>query len=273
MAVMMDFGAFLANRGYFQRFHVSLEIVSCTGSPEISANASEDANLNALLTCMWLFGRKNWDYQPVGSVDVPQVLRGEKDRVDCKSLAQIFVEIAQELGNALRAMPDAKVPRRRDYGGQAVQIAKPGYRLVTSRDLMCIGGTTGDQEIEGRWCFGDHWVAKFADGHAWDPTFNIPNKVHRYDGGNYTGGGAHDGWWAKEETDKTYQNNTKWVAPGRPTVYCFNEGAGRGLVYTYSSWDGKKPLLDLASQWIDQFKTTDTSAFGELKNLQKRSGP
>ena len=159
------------------------------GAQEISSEKPANYNLQCLLSNMCAYGLVNWLYEPGSTVNLANTLKGTHKVTDCHSLAQVFSEIASHLGY------DAK-PRK---------IEKPGYRIVTKPGVVTFKGKAGDRSLEGRWCFGDHWVSE-CEGLCYDPTFKFMGYAFAAAGSVYLG------WFAKEEADPTVFTKTYWKA-------------------------------------------------------------
>lgn len=168
---------------------------------EISSKKPDNFNLQCLLSNMCNYGAKKWKYEPGSKVNIEQTLKGTFDVTDCASLANIFCEIASHLGFA------GAIPRK---------IEKPGHRIVTKPGIITFNNRKGDPTLEGRWCFGDHWVAEYK-GVCYDPTFKFQGFAFGAAGQVYLG------WYAKEERDPSYFTKTYWKAdptvPGSRNVY------------------------------------------------------
>lgn len=176
------------NSSWFKSHPAALAIVK-DGAQQISSNKPAHYNLQCLLSNMCAYGKRHWRYEPGSRVSAENTLRGTHPVTDCASLAKIFCEIAIQLGyNA--------VPRK---------IERDGYRIVTKPGMATFKGEFGDESIDGRWCFGDHWVAQSL-GLCYDPTFKIAS---------FSFGRVADiylGWYAKEVRDKQVFTGTYWQA-------------------------------------------------------------
>lgn len=184
-------------RQWFSDRKVAWEIVN-NGKDDVGGPSQGTAHmvLEALLANMGDYGAANWTYEPGSTVHADNTLKGHIKVTDCDTLAEMFRDIAKALGYTdIRAR----------------KIAKDGYRMVTSEDLVCFTGKAGDKELDGRWCFGDHWVVDY-NARTFDPTF-----VKSYNSGDVA---PSFGWWAREERTSTdVFTNTVWKADGKPTVY------------------------------------------------------
>jgi hypothetical protein len=158
------------------------------GLQEISSTKPANYNLQCLLSNMCAYGALKWTYEPGSVVNVPNTLKGTHRVTDCKSLAEIFCEIAKRLGY------ETATPRK---------IEKRGCRIVTKPGMVTFKGKSGDRSLEGRWCFGDHWVAEYL-GQCYDPTFKFMGFAFAAADTVYLG------WYAKEERDETVFTKTYW---------------------------------------------------------------
>jgi hypothetical protein len=132
-----------------------------------------------------------WDYQPTGAVSVEKVLNGAEKRVDCTSLAGMLSKVGELLVN----MQSNDIA----FGVDKVMPPDGCGRIVTKKGLKSFDGGVGDPGIEGRWCFGDHWIVRFSDKKkklekVLDPTFNIS-----YDFKDLAK--QYLGWYGLESTD------------------------------------------------------------------------
>jgi hypothetical protein len=157
-------------------------------------------NMQCLLSNMCDYGKLNWRYEPGSRVNVDSTLQGNWVVTDCESLAKVFCAIADHLG--FKATPR--------------EITRPGYRIVTKPGIVTFNGKTGDQSLEGRWCFGNHWVAE-VDNLCYDPTFNFKGFSFAQAANVYLG------WYARDVRDPKAFASTVWKAdpavPGSRDVY------------------------------------------------------
>jgi hypothetical protein len=87
---------FLQNDPWFKQHPVALEILK-SGNSLISINKSNLHNLQALLGNMCSYGATRWQYEPGQATSADRVLSNLSRVTDCKSLADIFVELVQHL--------------------------------------------------------------------------------------------------------------------------------------------------------------------------------
>ena len=151
------------------------------GTDDIVTSRSQHANLSALLANMADFGRRNWKYEPGNTTHVGNTLKGLHDVTDCGSLANMFQQMAMNLGYT-----DAKAWH--------ITPDDDKDRIVTGPDLACFNGQVGDASIEGRWCFGDHWVVR-CGSKSYDPTFNRSFDTEPLP--------PYFGWWGRYVYDAT----------------------------------------------------------------------
>jgi hypothetical protein len=175
------------------------------GTQNLTTAKSDSQNLQSLLSNMCAYGRMYWEYSPgdtnSSNRKLQETLRGTNVVTDCESLVRIFCQIAIRLG--FRTI-DAK------------KIERPNHRLVTKPGMVTFDEKTGDESLEGRWCFGDHWVAVYQNV-CYDPTFN-------FQGFNLSQvPTVYLGWYAKEMEDRKCYTTTYWQAdrtvPGSRHVY------------------------------------------------------
>lgn len=177
------------NDAWFQSHPAAWAIVK-DGVQEISSKKPTNYNMQCLLSNMCAYGNVRWQYEPGSKVNVENTLKGTYQITDCGSLANIFVEIAKHLGFT---------------GAVARKIKKAGHRIVTKPGVVTFNGKAGDATIEGRWCFGDHWVVEVS-GLCYDPTFKFMGYPFAEVGDVYLG------WYAKEERDPTVFTGMYWKA-------------------------------------------------------------
>lgn len=181
---------------WFKDHRVAWAIVNA-GRDDIAPKNSTHANLVALLANMADYGRENWKYEPGNATHALNTLKGLHDVTDCGSLASMFQHMAGNLGYA-----DAKAWH--------IQPVNEKDRIVTGRDLVCFTGQQGDPTIEGRWCFGDHWVVR-CESKSYDPTFVRSFETEPLP--------PYFGWWAKYVYDKTVFSTHYFTGDGNPTIY------------------------------------------------------
>ena len=143
--------------------HAAAWAIVKDGLQEISSAKPANFNLQCLLSNMCNYGMQRWTYEPGSRVNVEQTLQGITTVTDCGSLANVFCEIANHLG----------------YEATPRKIQKLGYRIVTKPGVVTFKGTAGDQSLDGRWCFGDHWVAEY-QSLCYDPTFKFMGWLNKF---------------------------------------------------------------------------------------------
>lgn len=151
------------------------------GADDICPQNSPHGNRIALLANMADFGKRNWKYEPGSTTHVGNTLKGLHDVTDCGSLAEMFQKMAVNLGFASAKTWHIQPDDKKD-------------RIVTGPDLVCFTGQAGDPSIEGRWCFGDHWVVQ-CDSKSYDPTFNRSFDTQPLP--------PYFGWWGRYVHDRT----------------------------------------------------------------------
>jgi len=184
-------------RTWFEARPVAWAIVN-DGRDDLAPKNSPHGNLVALLANMADYGRAHWKYEPGSTTHVDNTLKGLHDVTDCGSLAHIFEEIAEHLGYT---------------NAKAWHILPPGDnrdRIVTSENLQCFTGQVGDPTIEGRWCFGDHWIV-ICDSKSYDPTFN-----QYFDSAPLP---PYFGWWGHYVHDRTVFATHYFSCKDRPSIY------------------------------------------------------
>jgi hypothetical protein len=166
---------------FFQSRPAALDIVE-KGTATIASDKPALYNLQCLLANMCAYGLANWTYAPGTPTNADMVLRKKITVTDCKSLAEIFLTIVQALEPNLAddyKFRDARVRK----------FEKVGYRIVTTAHLFAFNNHQGSADLEGRWCFGDHFVVE-CQGKCYDPTFKVTS--FSFDAP------PHLGWYAKE---------------------------------------------------------------------------
>jgi hypothetical protein len=109
---------FLQNDPWFKQHPVALKILK-SGNSLISINKSNLHNLQALLGNMCSYGATRWQYEPGQATSADSVLSNLSTVTDCKSLADIFVELVQHLPLTTSNL-------------QARHIERENYRIVTN---------------------------------------------------------------------------------------------------------------------------------------------
>lgn len=167
------------------------------GRDNIVPENSPHGNMVALLANMADFGRRTWKYEPGNTTHVSNTLKGLHDVTDCGSLATMFQQMAINLGYA-----DAKTWH--------IKPENDKDRIVTGANLMCFNGQVGDPSIEGRWCFGDHWVVR-CGAKSYDPTFNQSFGAELLP--------PYFGWWGRYVYDRTVFSTHYFECDDQPTIY------------------------------------------------------
>jgi hypothetical protein len=192
---------FLQNNPWFKQHPVALEILK-SGNSLISINKSNLHNLQALLGNMCSYGATRWQYEPGQATSADRVLSNLSTVTDCKSLADIFVELVQHLPLTISNL-------------QARHIERENYRIVTKPGLVTFNGRRGSASIEGRWCFGDHWVVE-VDGLCYDPTFKVVSFMFANP--------PHIDWYALDEEERGVVTRSKWTNANQKTIYITERG-------------------------------------------------
>jgi hypothetical protein len=174
---------------FFKEHPIAWKIIN-EGKQLISSKRTDQYILESLLSNICEYGNKNWRYEPGTPCNAVTALKGTSKVTDCKSLANIFCLIANNIGF---------------YNAVARQIKKEGYRIVTKPWLVAINGKTGELDFEGRWCFGDHWVGE-CKGLCYDPTFKFMGFGFAQVESIYLG------WYAKEKKNENCFTGTYWQA-------------------------------------------------------------
>ena len=183
-------------RDWFLQRPVAWAIVN-DGADDLSRHNSPHNNMVALLANMCDYARAHWQYEPGNTTHVTNTLRGLHFVTDCGSLAEMFQDIAHQLGYT-----DAK--------RWHIVPADERDRIVTGPNLACFTGQVGDEGIEGRWCFGDHWVVNCLS-RSYDPTFNQYFDTEPLP--------PYFGWWGTYVYDKTVFATHYFESKGHPTIY------------------------------------------------------
>jgi hypothetical protein len=166
---------------WFQSHPAALDILK-NGTASIEHDKSALFNLQCLLTNMCQYGAKNWSYAPGSPTNADTVLTKKSTVTDCLSLAEMYLQILQHL--------DAHLDADHKFGtAQRKKVEKAGYRIVTIPQLMAFNNRSGSQDLEGRWCFGDHYVVE-CQGKCYDPTFKVASFSFNAP--------PHVAWFAKE---------------------------------------------------------------------------
>ena len=178
MALDEQLSAELSKNDWFKSHPVAWAIVD--KGPQLLASDKKDPrhNVQCMLSNMSAYGLTNWQYEPGSPTNADRVLKGEMAVTDCKSLAEIFVLLVKNAG-----LEEGIGPIK------AEQIKKDGYRIVTKPGLCTFKNKPGSASLQGRWCFGDHWVATIG-GLSYDPTFRIPG---------FAGQHPQLDWYAQED--------------------------------------------------------------------------
>lgn len=192
----------LENDLWFRQHPVALEIVR-DGDHLIALNKSKLHNLQALLTNMCSYGKTRWRYEPGAVTTANNVLIRSSTVTDCKSLADIFLELVRH------------IPVLTGGQVQARHIERLNYRIVTKPGLITFNGRPGSRFLEGRWCFGDHWVVE-VDGLCYDPTFKVLNFSFANP--------PHIDWYALDEEEDGVFARTKWTHANHRTIYITASG-------------------------------------------------
>ncbi|WP_213804318.1 hypothetical protein [Granulicella sp. dw_53] len=201
MALDTTLTIFLQSDPWFVQHPVAQEIL-VQGNHLISLNKSRSHNIQALLGNMCSYGAARWQYEPGAVTSADQVLTNRSRVTDCKSLADIFVGLVQHLPLVIGNI-------------QARHIERQDYRIVTQPGLITFNGRTGSRLLEGRWCFGDHWVVEI-DGLCYDPTF----KVFNFSFANP----PHIAWYALDEEEDGVFTRSKWTHAHHQTIYMTERG-------------------------------------------------
>jgi hypothetical protein len=167
------------------------------GADDLRPTNSPHGNMVALLSNMADFGRRTWKYEPGNTTHVGNTLKGLHDVTDCGALADMFQQMAMNLG-----FTDAKTWH--------IKPEDAKDRIVTGPDLMCFTGQAGDPGIDGRWCFGDHWVVR-CGSKSYDPTFN-----RYFDTAPLP---PYFGWWGRYVYDKTVFATHYFACEDQPAIY------------------------------------------------------
>jgi hypothetical protein len=157
------------------------------GVQTIASTKPANFNLQCLLSNMCAYGSPRWSYEPGSRTNVENTLAGTHHVTDCSSLAQIFSEIANHLG----------------YHTAPRKIERPGYRIVTKPGVVTFNGKAGDASLEGRWCFGDHWVVEYQNA-CYDPTFKFMGFPFA------SAASVYLGWYGQEKRDPGVFTGTFW---------------------------------------------------------------
>jgi hypothetical protein len=185
--------------------HLVAEALVNKGKQQLMTAKPASWNLQCLLSNMCDYGRLYFQYSP-GSASsskssIEGLLKGGNVITDCENLAKAFCEIAIHLG--FKTI-------------QAQKIERTGYRIVTKPGMVTFNGKKGDPSLQGRWCFGDHWVAVY-ENLCYDPTFNFKGFSLAQAPTVYLG------WFAQEMADPKCFAKTYWKAdarvPGSRDVY------------------------------------------------------
>jgi hypothetical protein len=193
---------YLKNDPWFVPRRVAWEIIN-RGNHAIGLNKPKLLNLQAILDNMCDYGATGWQYEPGAITTADNVLRGNITVTDCKSLADIFLEL-------VRHIPFVNLGQI-----QARHIERLNHRIVTRRGLVTFNGRTGSRSLEGRWCFGDHWVVE-VDGLCYDPTFRLSNFSF--------GNPPQIDWYALDQVEDGVFTRTKWTHPNHRPVYITANG-------------------------------------------------
>mgnify|MGYP000184180728 CR=1 FL=1 len=202
------------NDPWFKAHPVAWLIVN-DGMQQISSKKPTNFNMQCLLSNMCAYGDKKWQYEPGNADSGENTLKGSHVITDCSTLAHMFCDIANHLG----------------FTTKAKQIKKDGYRIVTKPGIMSFNGKSGDQSLENRWCFGNHWIAE-CENTCYDPTFNFKGFSFNEVGKIYLG------WYAKEEKKKDCFTGTYWKK--EPNVLAAKDIYIRltpNFAYTFKSTD------------------------------------
>jgi hypothetical protein len=186
---------FLQNDPWFVQHPAAWEILN-RETHLISLNKSKLHNLQALLANMCRYGATRWQYEPGRATSADAVLSNRAEVTDCKSLADIFVGLVQHLPFITQI--------------RARHIERQNYRIVTKPGLVTFNGRRGSASLEGRWCFGDHWVVE-VDGLCYDPTFNVMSFSFANP--------PHIDWYALDEVENGVFTRSKWTNDSQRTIY------------------------------------------------------
>ncbi|MCA9260334.1 MAG: hypothetical protein KDA61_14080 [Planctomycetales bacterium] len=164
------------------------------GKQQMSSAKSNLHNLQCLLSNMCEYGKQNWSYEPGTATSVENMLKGVQRPVDCNSLATAFQQIANHVIFEGRSSVNK------------LHIQEAGHRIVTKKGMISFDGQKGDDSIDTRWCFGDHFIAEF-EGQCFDPTFNFTSFSLAQINDTYLG------WYGKEVKGQDCFTSTMWQAP------------------------------------------------------------
>ncbi|QYF95731.1 hypothetical protein KY495_11580 [Massilia sp. PAMC28688] len=167
------------------------------GKDDIVPENSAHQNLVALLANMADYGKRTWQYEPGNTTHATNTLKGLHKVTDCGSLADMFQQMAINLGYTNAKTWHIKPDNEKD-------------RIVTEPGLVCFTGQVGDPGIEGRWCFGDHWVVQ-CDAKCYDPTFNETFSAAPLP--------PYFGYWAKYVWDQSVFGTHYFDCDGGPKIY------------------------------------------------------
>lgn len=235
-------------KAWFNQRSVAWAIVN-EGVDDITEKNFPHGNLVALLRNMCDYGRKNWKYEPGNTTHVDNTLKDLHDVTDCGSVAEMFRDMAHNLGYA-----DAKTRHLTPEGNRD--------RIVTAADLACFTGQVGDPSIEGRWCFGDHWIVVCLSK-CYDPTFNeyfddVPLP-------------PYFGWWGKYVSDREVftasyyenkENKNIYIGhivgqPGRPARPAISARSGFCGIGRRAAQPAQPEVAPIPGKMFYTFKKTD----------------
>lgn len=182
MALDERLSGLLKDDEWFQSHEAAVEILE-QGSALISSDKPPLYNLQCLLVNMCTYGSTKWSYAPGSPTTADLVLSKKMTVTDCKSLADIFLLLVEHLDPHLEGSHKFVDARRR-------KIEKTGHRIVTTPHLFAFNKRAGSPDLEGRWCFGDHYVVE-CQGMCYDPTFKVTS--FSFDAP------PHIAWYAKED--------------------------------------------------------------------------
>ena len=182
MALDEKLAGLIKEDAWFQSHQAAVEILEQPNGT-IASDKVPLYNLQSLLANMCNYGAKTWSYEPGTPTNPDSVLSKKLLVTDCKSLAEIYLLIVQHLDAHLEGNFKFNDARLR-------KIEKPGYRIVTSPHLFAFNNRIGSADLEGRWCFGDHYVVE-CQGQCYDPTFKVTSFQFAAP--------PHIAWYAKED--------------------------------------------------------------------------
>ena len=215
--------------GEFFGAHAIALVIASGGEKPLGGDISDIQTLKNLLTNMSEYGggktgsgsdsNSRWSYVPGnGQKNAKNCLQGMEREPDCECLAKMFQMMASALGFTTAL---------------AREITRLGHRVVTEA-IPSFDGRVGDEEIDYRWCFGNHWVVDF-QSHTFDPTYNL-----NYPTGQGSTANAGFGWWAQERQDSNLRHGSYYKHPTDDTqnIYVVPIGQNRPAKRAFSRFCG-----------------------------------